>query len=80
LGLFHARHGDGLDALNIQRIQPIDRFLILALLAQGDQFFADFHCRHDASSSFCGGDGLSVLISSALTRSSENAVPSNKAR
>ena len=36
LGLFHARHGEGFDALDIRGVASIDRFLILALLAQGN--------------------------------------------
>jgi hypothetical protein len=33
LGLFHARHGTGLDTLDIRRVKAIDRLLILALSA-----------------------------------------------
>ena len=62
LGLFHTRHSDGFDALDIRGVESLDRLLIFTLLAQGDQFLADLHCRHDASSSSCGGDGLSDLI------------------
>jgi hypothetical protein len=42
--------GHGFDALDVRRIQSIDRFLILALPAQGDQFLADLHGRHAAFS------------------------------
>src|SRR4029077_698497 len=62
LGLLHPLHSDGFDALDIRRIESIDRLLIFALLAQGDQFFADLHCRHDGSSFSGSRDGLSVLI------------------
>jgi hypothetical protein len=62
LGLFHTRHSDGFDALDIRRVESIDRLLIFTLFAQVNQFLADLHCRHDASSSFYGGDGLSVLL------------------
>jgi hypothetical protein len=33
LGLFHAWHGTGLDALDIWRVKAIDRLLIFALSA-----------------------------------------------
>src|SRR6266850_5382824 len=36
LGLFHARHSDGFDALDIREVESIDRYLILTLFAQGD--------------------------------------------
>jgi hypothetical protein len=40
LGLFHARHGTGFDALDIRGIESIDRLLILALPAQCCHFFS----------------------------------------
>jgi hypothetical protein len=46
LGLFHARHGTGFDALDIRGIESIDRLLILALPAQHHQFFPNVHGRH----------------------------------
>ena len=60
--LFHALHSDGFDTLDIRGVASIDRLLIFTLLAQGDQFFADLHCRHDGSSYSGSRDGLSVLI------------------
>ena len=62
LGRFHTRHSEGFDALDIRGVESIDRLLIFTLLAQGDQFFADLHCRHDGSSYSGSRDGLSVLI------------------
>ena len=47
LGLFHARHGTGLDALDIRRVKAIDRLLIFALPAQCCHFFPDVYGCHD---------------------------------
>jgi hypothetical protein len=47
LGLTHAWHRNGFNALDIRRVKAIDRLLVLPLLAQSGHFFSNVHGRHD---------------------------------
>jgi hypothetical protein len=59
LGLFHARHGTGFDALDIRGMESIDRLLILALPAQCCHFFSDVYGRHDE---FLLGSRVKIIV------------------
>jgi hypothetical protein len=47
LSLTHAWHGNRLDALDIRRVEAIDRLLIFTLLTQCCHFLPDVYCRHN---------------------------------
>jgi len=66
LGLFHARHSDGFDALDIRGVESIDRLLILTLFAQGDYSLPISIVVMMPPPLSYGGDGQSVLISTSI--------------